>query len=188
MEYLPEKRRTQKAQVMKKEEKTRVFREYLANNDVVLSVVKCKCEPVQRSYRPKMRLTCRSSLSANRYLTVTSAIDILTVRGKEPWPADPLVHLRDYYGEERSPQWDLVDQLKEENARIVDELPEMEKKIEDLQKELKQLQLQNRALGVYTQSMDADKSNALGYKSIILKLSGFAKFDLDTKINKDQFH
>ena len=52
MEYLPEKRRTQKAQVMKKEEKTRVFREYLANNDVVLSVVKCKCEPVQRSYRP----------------------------------------------------------------------------------------------------------------------------------------
>ena len=63
----------------------------------------------------------------------------------------------------------------------------MEKKIEDLQKELKQLQLQNRALGVYTQSMDADKSNALGYKSIIVKLSGFAKFDLDTKINKDQF-
>ena len=61
----------------------------------------------------------------------------------------------------------------------------MEKKIEDLQKELKQLQLQNRALGVYTQSMDADKSNALGYKSIIVKLSGFAKFDLDTKINKD---
>ena len=50
MEYLPEKRRTQKAQVMKKEEKTRVFREYLANNDVVLSVVKCKCESIHRSH------------------------------------------------------------------------------------------------------------------------------------------
>ncbi len=72
------------------------------------------------------------------------------MRGKEPWPADPLIHLRDYYGEERSPQWDLVDQLKEENAKIVDELPEMERKIEDLQKELKQLQLHNRGLGVYT--------------------------------------
>ena len=140
-----------------------------------------------RSQGPNVRLVATLIL-ANRYLTVISAIDILTVRGKEPWPADPLVHLRDYYGEERSPQWDLVDQLKEENAKIVEELPEMEKKIEDLQKELKQLQLQNRALGVYTQSMDADKSNALGYKSIIVKLSGFAKFDLDTKINKDQFH
>ena len=110
------------------------------------------------------------------------------MRGKEPWPADPLVHLRDYYGEERSPQWDLVDTLKEENARIQEELPHMETKIEEMQKELKQLQLQNRAFGVYTQSMDADKTNALGYKSIVLKLSGFAKFDLDTKINRDQFH
>ena len=50
---------------------------------------------------------------------------------------DPLVHLRDYYGEERSPQWDLVDQLKEENQRIVEELPEMEKKILEMQVELK---------------------------------------------------
>ena len=37
--------------------------------------------------------------------------------------------------------------------------------------------------------MDPDKTNApVGYKSIVLKLSGFAKFDLDTKINRDQFH
>ena len=63
------------------------------------------------------------------------------MRGKEPWPADPLVHLRDYYGEERSPQWDLVDQLKEENQKIQEELPEMEKKILEMQHELKQLQL-----------------------------------------------
>ena len=80
--------------------------------------------------------------------------------------------------------WDVVDQLKEENVKISEELPEMERKIEEMQKELKQLQLQNRALSVYG-SMDPDKSNALGYKSIILKLSGFAKFDLDTKISRD---
>lgn len=47
MEYLPEKKRTQKAQVLKKEDKTRKFREYLANNDVVLSMVKCKCNKSQ---------------------------------------------------------------------------------------------------------------------------------------------
>jgi hypothetical protein len=42
MEYLPEKKRTQKMQILKKEEKVRGFREYLAKNDVVLAIVKCK--------------------------------------------------------------------------------------------------------------------------------------------------
>ena len=63
MEYLPEKRRTQKAQVLKKEEKTRVFREYLANNDVVLSVVKCKCETFPWSQGPNVRLVATLSLA-----------------------------------------------------------------------------------------------------------------------------
>ena len=84
--------------------------------------------------------------------------------------------------------WDVVDQLKEENAKIVEELPEMEKKIEEMQHELKVLQLQNRAFLVFQPLMDPEKTNALGYKSIIMKLSGFAKFDLDTKISRDQFH
>lgn len=44
MEYLPEKKRTQKTQVLKKEDKTRKFRDYLANNDVILSIVKCKVD------------------------------------------------------------------------------------------------------------------------------------------------
>ena len=36
--------------------------------------------------------------------------------------------------------------------------------------------------------IDVDKSNAVGYKSIVVKLSGFAKFELDTKITREQFH
>lgn len=42
MEYLPEKKRTQKIQALKKEEKTREFREFLADQGVVLALVKCK--------------------------------------------------------------------------------------------------------------------------------------------------
>ena len=42
MEYLPEKRRTQKTQVMKKEAKIADFRNYLADEQVVLAMVKCK--------------------------------------------------------------------------------------------------------------------------------------------------
>ncbi len=36
--------------------------------------------------------------------------------------------------------------------------------------------------------MDTEKTGSLGYKSIVLKLSGFAKFDLDTKINREHFY
>ena len=42
MEYLPEKKRTQQAQIRKKEEKLKDFRQYLADKDVVLAIVKCK--------------------------------------------------------------------------------------------------------------------------------------------------
>ena len=44
MEYLPEKNRTQKMQTIKKEEKLKGFREYLANSDTVLAMVKCKSD------------------------------------------------------------------------------------------------------------------------------------------------
>ena len=40
MEYLPEKKRTQQAQIRKKEEKLKNFRKYLADKDVVLAMVK----------------------------------------------------------------------------------------------------------------------------------------------------
>ena len=77
MEYLPEKKRTLRSQVQKKEEKTKEFRKYLADKDIVLSVVK--------------------------YL--------LTLRQSDPWPADPVEHLRDYFGRARDPMWDVVENL-----------------------------------------------------------------------------
>mgnify|MGYP006119719411 CR=1 FL=1 len=42
MEYLPEKKRTQQAQVRKKEAKLKEFRGFLADKEVVLALVKCK--------------------------------------------------------------------------------------------------------------------------------------------------
>ena len=42
MEYLPEKKRTQQAQIRKKEEKLKNFRKFLADKEVVLALVKCK--------------------------------------------------------------------------------------------------------------------------------------------------
>jgi hypothetical protein len=42
MEYLPEKKRTQKTQILKKEQKISQFRQELVDNNVVLAIVKCK--------------------------------------------------------------------------------------------------------------------------------------------------
>jgi len=44
MEYLPEKKRTQKTQIIKKEQKIRQFRQELVDNNVVLAIVKCKLD------------------------------------------------------------------------------------------------------------------------------------------------
>ena len=41
MEYLPEKKRTQQAQVRKKEAKLKDFRGFLADKEVVLALTKC---------------------------------------------------------------------------------------------------------------------------------------------------
>ena len=42
MEYLPEKKRTQKTQILKKEAKIADFRRKLVDNNVVLAITKCK--------------------------------------------------------------------------------------------------------------------------------------------------
>ena len=42
MEYLPEKKRTQQAQILKHERKIHDFRAYLCDSEVVLAIVKCK--------------------------------------------------------------------------------------------------------------------------------------------------
>ncbi|CDW73282.1 UNKNOWN [Stylonychia lemnae] len=143
MEYLPEKKRTQKVQVMKKEEKTRKFREYLANNDVVLAIVKY----------------------------------ILALRSADPKPSDPVQHLRDYFGEVRDPMWDEVDRLTAENGDIRDnQLPQLTQQLQELEQQLDYTKQQNRAVDCYY-AVDPDRT----------RLSGFAKFDLDTKITSLQF-
>ncbi len=113
---------------------------------------------------------------------------MLTIRSQDSLPQDPLVHLRDYYGQERSPMWDVVDQLKEDNERLAGELPAKHALIDELTAQLKHVRLQNRAMLVFANLMDTDKTGSIGYKSIIVKISGFAKFDLDTKINKENFY
>ena len=110
--------------IQKKEEKLKSFRQYLADKDVILAIVKC---------------------ILNLLFIHPSRIDLLAVRTQAPWPGDPLEHLRDYFGRQRDPMWDVVDQLNAENATIQQELPQLEQYIVEIEEQINQAKKQNRA-------------------------------------------
>jgi hypothetical protein len=51
-------------------------------------------------------------------LPFNNEIDLLALRQSDPWPSDPVEHLRDYFGKARDPMWDVVESLEAENAQI----------------------------------------------------------------------
>ena len=151
MEYLPEKKRTQNYEIKKREAKIRAYREYLADNDVVLAFTKL----------------------------------LLALRQSNPAPENPTQYVRDYFGDYRDPLWDEVDRLKTENKAMRDEeIPAKEAQIEQLERDIRKEVKKNRVLEIY-KALDPDSSNAIGYKFLVNKLSGNAKFDLDTKLTGD---
>ena len=93
--------------------------------------------------------------------------------------------MRDYFGDYRDPLWDEVDRLKTENKAMRDEeIPAKEAQIEQLERDIRKEVKKNRVLEIY-KALDPDSSNAIGYKFLVNKLSGNAKFDLDTKLTGD---
>ena len=123
--------------------------------------------------------------------------DLVAMRQQNQWPEDPLTHLKDYFGNMRSPEWDVMDQLQEENELIREELPSLQDTIVQLGEEI---ELEKRKTRIYEtyRAINVDGSvsffkfvisqNAIGMKSIVQKLSGFAKFELDHKLGVEHFH
>ena len=112
MEYLPEKKRTQKTQVLKKDAKIAEFRKYLADDQVVLAFVKCKYFD-----------------NSNKL----SLVDLVAIRSQQQWPEDPQAHMMDYFGNYKSPEWAEMQQIEDENEQINEELPSMNEEIGKLQ-------------------------------------------------------
>ena len=71
------------------------------------------------------------------------------MRSQKQWPSDPQGHLVDFFGQYRDPMWDRMDEWKQEMDDIRNELPVMEDKIVELQKELEAQQRKTFALNVY---------------------------------------
>merc|ERR1712156_499881 len=100
-------------------------------------------------------------------------------------PEDPVSHFMDYVGNQRSPLWDDMEAMEDENAKINQDLPSMETEIERLRQGLVEAQRRTRMIELY-KAADPEGTNALSTKAMVAKISGFAKFEVDMKLNCDQ--
>uniref|UniRef100_A0A7S3NUE2 Uncharacterized protein n=1 Tax=Euplotes crassus TaxID=5936 RepID=A0A7S3NUE2_EUPCR len=113
---------------------------------------------------------------------------LLHVRKQSPWVEDPLVELHEYFENYRDPSWDDFEQMQKDNEQMEKEaIPDLEAKIEQLQKDIKSAKKHTRTNKVY-RALDPENTDQLGTKAMIAKLSGNAKFDTDTKMTLDQFY
>ena len=110
-------------------------------------------------------------------------LDMVALRSQNTLPEDPVQHLIDYFGNERSPLWDQMESMQEENEAITTALPEMETQIETLQQQLVELK---RTTPIFQLYKEGDPAN-FAMKTMVNKLSGFAKFELNHEINAQQF-
>ena len=76
-----------------------------------------------------MRRSCWQSLNVSITKLLTDFIDLVAMRSQNTWPEDPLTHMKDYFGNLRSPEWDVMEQISEENDKIKESLPDFEKEI-----------------------------------------------------------
>ena len=92
-------------------------------------------------------------------------------------------HLIDYFGNERSPLWDQMESMQEENEQITESLPQLEQQIEDIKNEIV---LAKRKTGVVELYNETEAAN-FAMKTMVNLLSGFAKFELNHELNREQF-
>ena len=64
-------------------------------------------------------------------------------------PEDPQAHMMDYFGNYRSPEWDEMQLIEDENEQITNEIPTMEDEIERLQAELAASKRRTKMVSLY---------------------------------------
>ena len=79
-----------------------------------------------------------------------------------------------------------MDAIGEENGQIGSEIDMMKSEITKLEEQIVEAKRTGQ-LGELYDLMDPEKTGTLTMKPVIVKLSGFAKFEVDHKFNKQQF-
>ena len=142
---------------LKKQQKLREFREYLADKGVVLSMVKC-----------------------NVYLV------LISLRNSDRYPENPAEFIQDYFGQYRDPLWDEVEYMKSEIQSLTSNIEIKLKEIVSLQQEIsksKRIAHIKETFGM----LGPDNNGSVSTKALVQKLSGQPRFEVDYKLNLQNF-
>ena len=71
------------------------------------------------------------------------------MRSQQQLPEDPTAHFMDYVGNQRSPLWDDMEQMADENEKIGQDLPSLESEISRLMTQVTEAKRKTRVIECY---------------------------------------
>lgn len=77
------------------------------------------------------------------------SVDLVSMRSQQQLPEDPTSNFMDYVGNQRSPLWDDMEAMEDENERNGQEIPQLESELNRLQTQLEEAQRRTRALSCF---------------------------------------
>ena len=89
---------------------------------------------------------------------------LVAIRSQQQMPDDPQSHMMDYFGNYRSPEWDVMDKFEEENDTINEELPDLRDQIAKLEADLAMSKRKTRIVSIYK---TADPDGAVSDKVVL---------------------
>lgn len=108
---------------------------------------------------------------------------LLSLKYADQKPKNPIKVIREFFGKYRDPRWDEMDALKEkiivfnnENAKLLEQALQLEDELKNKKRDKRLVNLWN--------SFELDKNGFFSSKSLIEKLTGNKKFEVDEKMDQ----
>ena len=109
---------------------------------------------------------------------------LLSLKYADKKPKNPIKAIRDFFGKYRDPRWDEMDALKEkiivfnnENAKLLEQALQLEDELKNKKRD--------KRLSAFRNSLELDKNGFFSSKTLIEKLTGNKKFDVDEKLDQE---
>ncbi|OMJ75479.1 hypothetical protein SteCoe_25365 [Stentor coeruleus] len=137
---------------LKKQQKLKEFREYLADKGVVLSLVKL----------------------------------LISLRNSDTFPENPSEFIQDYFGRYKDPLWDEVERMKNDIQSLKVSIENKTKEIAFLHQEISKSKRIAHIKETFIM-MGPDNNGIVSTKILVQKLSGQPRFEVDLKLNINNF-
>ena len=108
---------------------------------------------------------------------------LLSLKYAEQKPKNPIKAIREFFGKYRDPRWDEVEALKEKIIIFTNENEKLQAQALELEDQLKNITREKRMNALWGM-FELDKNGLVSTKTIIEKLTGNKKFDVDEKLDQ----